>query len=175
MSDEVTPDGFGSIKDALRKRSQEISASKTTRIDLPGYDGLLVAQYHVLDVTHDIQAINSSVRRQYKQEGQRMLYSTLQVMARACDEIFARRDVLGELRLVPLSESIGPDEPPITYDLRLAEFMGWNDITEQSSASDVILRLFSGIETMVLDHGMMLSRWMTNTTKEVTAELEGEL
>jgi hypothetical protein len=161
----VDPSG-SSMMAALRARYAEIGESKTTDIDLPGYDGLLVARYRVLDVAHEINAIGRLVQRQYKGDAERVLYSTLDIMAKACIGIFTRRD--GELW--PLSASISPDEPPICYDDRLADFMGMNGVT---SAREVILGLFQGIETMVMSHGQVLSIWMTDTTREVTTEFAG--
>lgn len=156
-----------SMMDALRAKHQALGASKSIDIPLPGYDGLLVVTYRVLDVKKEIGDINRRIRREFKQEMERILYSTIDVMARSCVAISTTRN--GELW--PLSASIGPDEPPVCYDSRLAEFMGF---VGAESARQVILAVFQNIETMVLAHGQELSAWMTDTTKEVTTEFQGE-
>jgi hypothetical protein len=158
-----------SLMDRLRAKHQELSERQTIDIPLPGYEDLLVARYRVLTVKNEISPIAKRVAKESKgDQGVAQLSATLDAMARACVELLTPRDD----ELVPLSGAFGPDEPPVRYDERLAEFMGWTDVT---NARETILKLFAGNEPMVLAHGNMLQRWMSDTSRDVSNEFLSDL
>jgi hypothetical protein len=167
LAAEETQNGSGgrSAMDALRRKHAELAEGKTVKMPIPGYDGDLVAEYRLLDVTKELDRIQTNVRNTYKKLGEVALYATLDVLATACIGLYYFN---GE-ELRPLSESIGPDEPPICYDDRLVEFLGL-DISgaEGSFARETVKQTFGGNEQAIIDHGRRLNSWMSNTSNDVS-------
>lgn len=168
--DQVVPESplGASMMDQIRAQHKKLADSQDTIISVPGYEELLAVKYRVLDVQREINDINRRTSREFSDPIVAALYSTLDAMARACVEIFAVR---GDDN-VPLSEAFGPDTPPIRYDQKLAEFMDFKDV---ETAREVILRLFAENEPMIMDHGIRLNRWMTNTSRQVNDSFAGNL
>jgi hypothetical protein len=156
----------GSLMEKLRSKHAEIASKKTIDIPLPGYDDMLITRYRVLDVRNDINRISQRVQKERGSQLSQALSAAMDSMIASCVEIFTTRDG----QLVPLSESFGPDHPAVRYDESLAEFMDF----KIDSARDLILQLFGGNEPMIMDHAQMLSRWMSDTTREVNDEFLGE-
>lgn len=165
-----TPDVGGvSMMEALREKHAELHRKRTIFLELPGYGNLLIAEYRVLDVSKEINRISRKVAQEFSDQMEQALYGSIDAMIAACVQLHTTR---GEER-VPLSQAFGPDAPPVRFDKRLAEFMGWDPPPD--SAREVVLRLFDDIEPMILDHGQLISRWMSNVTRQVNDTFAGNL
>lgn len=165
---QIKLDPENSLMGALRGKHQKLAASQEMTMSVPGYEDLLAVRYRVLDVQVEINDINRKTAREFSDPIVASLYSTMDAMSRACIELYGIRGDKQE----PLAQSFGPDEPPVRYDERLAEFMGFVNV---HSAREIILELFAGNEPMIVDHGILLNRWMTNTLRRVNDDFAGNL
>jgi hypothetical protein len=152
-----------SVMDRLRQHHSSMADGITTKLTIPGYKGELVAEYRVLDVTNELDKITVKNRQQYSKMGEVALYVTMDVLITACVQLYFFD---GE-KMRPLSESIGPDEPPVRYDDRLAEFLGLDTSqAEGSFARETLRQTFGGNEQAIIDHGRKLNQWMSDTSAE---------
>ncbi len=161
--EQAKPAGAASLMDSIRAKHQGIVDSKETTIPLPGYDGLLVAKYRLLNVKGELGAIGRKVEKAYKTVAEQGLYGTIDTMIMACIEILTTKE---DGTLVPLSEFFGEDVP-IRYDARLADFVGLLQDVENKTARQVVFAVFGDNEPMILEHGRKLSGWMRDTTRDV--------
>ena len=161
---------------AIRQRQAQLQADQTKIFPIEPYDGMLFVEYRTLDVQKDLQGINAKVSKEAPKEPLRQAFlGALDTMARACVSVYYNRAVPGEEPdLVPISQSIGMDEPPVRYDERLAEFLGMPEAAN-GRARDVILFLFGGKELLVLGHNRELVGWMTGSQRGAEEELAGDL
>lgn len=170
LSSEPHSNSSNSMMSRLREQHQKLASATTIDIDLPGFNGELVAKYRLLDVTHELQKIGQRVLREFSNNpGEQALYGAIDSMVMACEGLFFR-NADGELS--PLSESIGPEEPPIKYDTRLLEFLG---LPPEDTARGTVLALFARNEPLIVSHGQQLARWMRDTTKGVQSDFLTEL
>jgi hypothetical protein len=160
----LTPSS-GSMMDQLRRKRHELEGRKTVDIDVPGYDGMLVAEYRIIG-TKELEQIGTKIEREFKAQGDRMLFAAIDGLLKACVQLYYSRD--GDK--VPISESFGPDEPPVTFDSRLAEFFNLN--TE--SARDTLYAVFAENEIAIMQHSEKLGRWLGDTSREVQRVFLGE-
>jgi hypothetical protein len=174
---EEEPTYGSSPMDLIRKRHQELVEDDSITLPIEPYDGMLHVKYKMLDIQHDVAAINARVTKESKNPIQQAFLGALDTMSRACVEIFFNRAAPGEEPdLVPLSENFGPDEPPVRYDIRLGEFLGLSgDQLEKMKVRGVILHLFGGKEPLVLAHSRQLTGWFTGQSEEAAETLEGEM
>jgi hypothetical protein len=150
-----------SLLDSLRQKHQRIVESlEGGYFDLPGFDGDLVAKYRVLNVRGDIASISNRVAKQTKKELEQVLFAGLDLLARACEEIF----VIKDNKRVPFALALGPEEPPVRYDRRLAELLNLEPADDSSRS--VILAIWGQNEPMIMEHVQEVSRWMSDTTKK---------
>jgi hypothetical protein len=150
--------------DELRGIRQQLEGERTTEMDLPGYQGKLVARYGQLDA-RKIQRSARRIRRNGTQVDEATLLATMDALIESCQGLFYRNDV-GEL--VSLSGEDSPD--PMLYEQRLAEYMGF----QANTAREVLLGVFGGNELALLEHSRKLMAWMTRTEGELFGELAGE-
>lgn len=161
-----------SMKEAIRQQHKKLTDSQVVFMPLPDYEEFLTVQYRVLDVKGELNKLSRRVAREFPDQVEGQLYSTMDAMALSCVEIFAVRQ---DEKPVPLSKAIGPDAPPVRYNKALAEFMGWDDLIENGTAREVILRLFADNEPAIIAHGIQLNNWMTHTTRQVNDNFLGNL
>jgi hypothetical protein len=146
-----------SLMDRLRGKLAQAREETTVDLDIPGYDGELVARYRGLDPVKEGEKIARRVERQFKSEAQRGVYTLVDALVTACEGIFVR-NVDGEL------EPLDPDGlGPCCYDERLAEFLGI-DISHgantDGAARRCLLGVFAGNKVAIAVHGQRWQRWM---------------
>jgi hypothetical protein len=170
ITSELSPMG------QIRQRQAALQSEKTKLLEIEPYDGMLFVEYRTLDVQKDLQAINTKVSKEAPNEPLKQAFlGALDTMARACVGIFYNRAIPGEEPdLVSIAESISPDEPPVRYDERLAEFLAMPDVAN-AKARDVILFMFGGKELLILGHNRQLVQWMTGSQRGAQEELAGEI
>lgn len=159
--------------DALRKKHAALADAKTVDIPLPGYDSTLIARYRVLDIKTEINKISTRAAQETQDQMEQAMNAAVDAMITSCVELFTSN---GNGEMVPLadffrqdlSEEEAAEIPPVRYDHKLAEFMQWTDIGPEMGAREVVLRLFQGIEPMIINHSAILSNWMGDVTKRAT-------
>lgn len=170
-----TPVPGSSMMDALRSKYVALGKATTIDLDLPGYEGVLIARYHVLDVQNDINKIAVRVQQEFKSPMEQGLFGSIDTMIAACDGLYSKK----EEELVALGDDpffAHLDNPPVKFDHNLVDYMGWEDFNkEKLGARDVVLRLFQNVEPMLLKHGQVLSVWMTDVTRKTQSAFVGGL
>lgn len=148
-----------SMMGELRRRHAELAEAKTLDLPVPGYNDTLVARYRVLDIKGELDHLQAKVAHEFRSIGEQGVYGTIDALIMACEGMYYNNG--SELK--PLSEGIGPDEPPVLYDDRLADFLGF----EAQSARETVLETFGRNEPALIEHGRQLSVWMQNTSRTV--------
>jgi hypothetical protein len=147
-----TPEEAPSMMEELSRMHEEALANKTLDLDVPGYQEKLVVRYNRVD-GKQLDVIGQRVRRQYKKDGERLLWGTVDTMIEACEGLYFRR---------PESEELVPIDPdhrgiPLRYEERLAQVIGF----PSDSARDVVHGLFAYNDVAITAHGFRLNRWMS--------------
>jgi hypothetical protein len=75
-----------SLMDEIRQRHQKLTDAQDTLVDLPGYEGVLVARYKAMDFKEDLGKISALVERQFKDPADQALHGGMLTIARACIE-----------------------------------------------------------------------------------------
>jgi hypothetical protein len=150
-----------SILEQLAAARQDAADNQTVDIDLPGYNGALVARYGLIDQT-DLAKIAKRVRKQYKKQEQQVLAMSCDILITACEGLMYRNDE-GEL------DTISKDGETLNYH-NAGSFLKF----EATSARDSVIQVFAGNEIAVIDQQVRLSRWMRNTGVDVQSDLLGE-
>lgn len=176
LGEEPQVEGFSPM-DAIRRRHQEIVDDEFITLPIAPYDGMLHVKYKMLSIRGDVAQINARVTKESKNPIEQAFLGAVDSMARACVEILYNKAEPGnDPDLVGISESFGPDEPPVRFDIRLAEFLGIPaEKREKMKAREIILYLFGGKEPLVLAHNRELTQWFTGQSEEAAQTLEGEM
>lgn len=154
-----------SIMDRLRSRRAAVGNEATTQLDIPGYEGELVATYRLMD-SKELDAIGRKVTKQFPRDrAQQALFGSVDTLIAACVELGFRQNGT----YTPLQEVAGTDYP-VTYDSALAEFFGF----ETKTAREVLFGVFVGREPAILRHQMELAEWMTGAEGDLAQDLLGE-
>lgn len=154
-----------SLMGRLRARREEQAANKTIDLPIPGYGGELVCRYRLLDPLTDGKEIGRNVRKQFpKDEEDRLYYSNLDTIVKACDSFHVRLES-GDLVL------LDPDnEGPMDYgDQRLHAFLGF----AAESAREAVEQVFAGNRVAVNVHAQQLQLWMGDTSGELNQGILG--
>jgi hypothetical protein len=158
-----------SVMERLRAARAAAAKRTTTNIPIANYAKYgapqLVARYHVLEVD-EVEEIGNRVKQQADTDGARMLYGAIDVMVAACDGIFLREP--GGV-LEPL-DPFGEGAPLTFSDPRLADVLGFED---PGSARGLVRGVFPN-DHMVIVHGMLLQRWMEDTSIRTDEDDLGE-
>lgn len=155
------------LAEALRARRKEISDNTETLMDLPGYENVeipgigtisMVARYRRLDYQEQERIANKVAQ---SKAPRRTLHGQLDTIALACVEILLR---MPDGNVKPLGHIIPGHDPedPITYDKRLAEFLGLQNV---DGARSVVLGVLAN-ESAVTPHYIELNTWMMSSNVE---------
>lgn len=162
MSDETAiaePQGGvrrpDNMRDQLRRKREEIGSQETIDLDVPGYDGMLVARYRSLPYD-EIKAIADSAEA--GSNPRKELVANADFLIRACEQVLIR----DEAGLRPISADF-PEigEEPCGFDVRLAQALALEGV---DSARQVILKVFNndlGLVSQYID----VSAWMSSSRK----------
>jgi len=154
-----------SMMDTLRQKRNELVEGSDTYLDIPGYSGLLVGRYSLLD-SEEVVKIGKRVERQFKDKRMRGLYGSVDIIAQACQGLYYRTEDTGEL------QPVDPDGTgtPLTYDQRLATELGF----EATTAREVIFGVFADNDIAILKHGGDLNAWFADTSRNANESFLGE-
>jgi hypothetical protein len=165
--DVPVADEQSTIMDQLRAKRDEQTADLVCYITVPGYQGLLKAEYGVLP-TKQMGMIGKKIQRQFKDESDRQLNAIIDTLIQACQGFhFVQED--------GSSTAIDPDHSgvPLTYtDPRTPGYFKMGE--EVTTARACLLGVFNNNEPSILAHGMKLSRWYEDTSKDVDEGFLGE-
>lgn len=154
------------IMDALRAKRDEQTGDLTCDITVPGFSNMVKARYGVLP-TKEMNVLGKRISRQFKDEGERQLNAIVDVLIQACEGLYYVEPEDGSLT------PIDPDESGVvvTYsDPRLPAFLDF----EASTARETLFGVFRNVEPSIIAHGMKLSRWYEDTSKDVDEGFLGE-
>lgn len=165
-SPDATANGSGdpNMLEHLRARREAIMENTTVDMDIPGYDGELVARYRrSADLWDEMK--KAAKKFEKSKNPRKELLSQCDLLSMCCDGMFIRQG--GTLR--PLNElakeqklDLGGDlDEPIGYDKRLAAFFG----VDASTAREVVLRVFAN-DMAVSGHHGELYRWIESSESE---------
>lgn len=155
----------GSIMDSLRRQRDDQAAGLTCFINIPGYKGMLKAEYRVLPAA-EMRNIGKSIQRQFKDDTERQIMAIIDTLIRANEGIYYVEE---DESLTP----IDPDKSGVTCtyaDPRLADALN----IDHSSSRDILQGVFMHRDPAIIAHGMKLSRWYEDTSKEVDEDFLGE-
>lgn len=165
---ERGPFSSSSVVDLFKKEQAELADAKTVFIPVKGYEqtGLQI-RYKMPASGKDIEIIANKVNRQYKDTYSRNLYTATDVMIHLCDGLFVQpEDVPEPVMLDP--ENLGE---PCGFDTTLAELLGMDVSNEDTTAREVVKKLFGGNEMAVMTHAFDLNRWLQNTKADLNLEI----
>lgn len=153
--------------EALRARRDEVAARRDTTIPIVGFEaeGLRV-QYRLLD-RGETSDIAKKVRKQTKDRSEVMFRILIDTIIAACEGFYVSMD--GD-EPEPLISEI-TKEHVTTYQQYASELAG----EPFTTARKAVLYVFGDNEYAVGDHGLLLSRWLSNTNIDIDEEaLEGQ-
>lgn len=163
-SDEVPeglpePEDSGTLLGELRKKREAIAEETDLYLDLPGYDGQLIAHYKRLDYD---QVRKIAERAEKSKNPNRMLFAQCDLIAEACIEILILKDGNRE----PLYHAF-PElgDEPVRFDNRLGQALGFDP---EGSARRAVLGCLNN-PLAVAPHHNELALWM-QTAEGLEAE-----
>lgn len=143
--------GPESLKEGLRRQRKESIEMVSLELALPEYSNpQLVGKYHIVD-PDEMAKIGNKIKSEFKTMQDRVRYGSIDSIIEACDGLYARMP--GEKELIPLDSEI-----PMKYDIRLAEYLGF----EVTTAREVVLETFGQNIYAIIDHNMKITRWMAD-------------
>lgn len=167
----------GSVLGRLRARRDDLAQDHHLDLDIPGYDGDLVARYRPLTAAEQTR-IAAKVERADRlagndeQAAEAQLRTALDTIIASCVEILVREDGV----MVPLAEITGASAP-VRYDQALADALG---IPGADSARAVVRGVFPRdshgdvVPQPVNRHANEVAAWMARIGSDVDGDLLGE-
>lgn len=164
----------GSLLDALAQERQDAIEKRECDLPVAGFSQIkLYARYRLLEGI-ELGRIGQKVTKEFKTTYDRNLYGSIDVIIAACEGFFV--DVAGDGTLQPLTHG---GVPVTGYNSELAAALRFTDsIDAKYPARSIVLALFGGNEVALVQHNMVLGRWMGNTSLDVNQaflDLEGNL
>jgi hypothetical protein len=158
---EATKTPVTSEIERLRELRRGITENRTIELDIPGYNGLLVARYRLLD-WKTVRGIVKRLENKQSQSEAEML-SQMDTIASACVELLLRKE---DDSLIGMDDSYGP----VRYDKHLCELL---DLPVPSTAREAIVSVFVSDMAIVGHHAKLLT-WMQGEQEDVDEEFLGE-
>jgi hypothetical protein len=152
-----------SLLDNLRKARKEIGTDKYLDLEIPGYNGELVARYHRLDW----DVLRAIARKAEKSKNPRKeLNAQCDVLIAACEQILIRHQGV----LKPLNVAF-PElgEEPVRYDNRLTKALDF----EAPNARGAVFGTFSNDLAVTYQHNE-LSSWMGESSQDEDEDFSQE-
>lgn len=155
-----------SMMEQLREERSS-AAPDTADIDVPGYSGKLICRYKVVE-GKVLANIGKRVARQVKDDADRQLYGTVDVLIAACEGLYFRSPANDQLYPIdpdlPAQGTPAENGTAATYaHPSLPSYFGFSS----EDARGNVFGIFKGNDTAIIAHGITLSRWMADTSKGV--------
>lgn len=161
-------DGPQSLAEQLRAKRTEIAETRDTLIPITGYDEpVLMAKHRLMD-RPEIEQIGKRVVKETKDRGERnMRILCDQIINSAIGFYFQRAT---DPEPLPLEDETGET---ITRWDQLAAYLGWQP-QQGGTARGALYYVFADNEFAIGQFGILLNRWMGNTSFQVDQEFLGE-
>lgn len=175
MSEEITegghsadapvldePTGLPSIRDRIRAEREAIAAEKTLDLLVPGYKGQLAIRYRSVS-DRELDAFIKQIQK----DGEAGIRANYDLLIECCETVLVRVQEDGDLE--PLTDD---QDGPIRFDIRLAEFLGF----EAASARETVVGVFSPDGSQALapfEHTVAVISWLQGKSEEVDPALLG--
>lgn len=173
--DEATPllheieeeaDAPNSLMEQLRAKREEIASTRDVFIPITGYEVVgLQARYNLLERPQIVE-IGNKVLKETKDRSERQMLILIDTIIQATEGFYTQRT--GDSDPVPLEDDAGNH---VRLWGQLAQYLGGQSAT----ARDALHFVFGNNEFAIGGHGIVLNRWMGNTSIDVDSELLGEL
>jgi hypothetical protein len=158
------------IERLQQERKRALARPKTLDVEIPGYQGMLVARYKPLP-WEDLQELLDRAGG-YEEE----LKANIDGVIRACDRLMVRQD---DGELVSLADQLRDQgeqvEGEIRYDHRLVEILSLNVTPPpEGTVRELVLAVFAGAvspENSVTHHATAIGGWMRGASLGVDASL----
>lgn len=153
-----------SVMDRLRKKREAIGSNNVHFMDIPGYDGELVAEFKrmrweaLADIAESAEAGHTK---------RKALNGHADVIATACSQLLIRRTLPGgEEELTPMNELFSEQfgSTPVRFDPRLTEFLELR-IEGTPTARKVVFGVFNNDLAVTAFHNE-LGAWMQSSRSE---------
>lgn len=155
------------LMENLRRKRQELIENRDELFPVQGYDEpKLLVKYRLLDGA-ELEAIGRKVSKQVKDRWQRGMLASMDTFIAACEGFYVD---LGNGDPQPLEYPQGSGTP-LRYEPALAEFLGFS----AENARSVVQGVFANNDIAILQHAVLLGRWMGNTSLIVDEEFLGEM
>lgn len=162
VTDELRPEAPVTGLEVLRQKRAEAARRTTIDMRVPGYDGVLVARYRLLDPLKEGKQIGERIRSQFKGDDESQLFfANVDTLIEACVGLFERDPDTRELA------PIDPEETgePVRYDHRLAAGLGITiEIGDKQPARTTVLGVFNGNKVAINRHAGQVEMWMADPT-----------
>jgi hypothetical protein len=153
------PEENPSLLDELRRQRDEIGEDQRVDLDIPGYNGKLVARYRRVEY-EELATIAKRVNK--SKHPQKELRAQCETIATACVEILIRQE--GELK--QLGPTAGVGDGPVKYDARLGQVLGFDP---QGSGVAAVLAAFNN-EVAIPSHHNELAEWFAEGDADLAAD-----
>lgn len=147
----------GSILDAIREKNRELAKTRTKVMDIPGYDGILAAEYRQIPYEAMSKLLNRAAK---SKDATAELNAMTDLLVQSCVQILVRTE---DGKLTPMHEAVeGFGGDPVRYDTRLAQAAE----VEGERARLICQNVFNN-DLALVAHNNDLVEWMrTNDSEE---------
>jgi hypothetical protein len=159
------------LLDEIRDLREEAKRDHHLILEVPGLKGKLGVRYKVID-SDQTEKIAKRLR---KVKQSRNLIGSIDTLITACDQIVVHdpghvKCLLDDDGELTEWRPIDPSSPiPVRFDSRLAEILH----LPSSEAREIVAAVFQS-DLSIIQQNVRVSRWMTDTTREVDDDLLGE-
>lgn len=163
--DSVARDS-GTLLEQLRAKREGIRRERRIILDIPGYGGTIAARYRPLswEVLKDI-----GQKAEKSKHPKKELVAHADTIARACEELYARRPEDPRRTLIPLSEVLGTDGPVTFASAELPGAFGFSSTSTRQAVFGLI-----NDELAITAHHNELAEWMQDADSEDDEVFVGE-
>ncbi len=164
LGDDVTNGASAdrSLFDRLRARRDEVAATKTTTIPIPGFEDFgLEAQYRLME-REEVEDIGNRIVKESKDRTERMMLLLTDTIIFALDGFVVREK--GKPEPKPLADTTGI---LVSSWSHMAQELGGEPADDRAA----VLWMFGDNEFAIGQHAILLNRWMGNTSFDVESEL----
>jgi hypothetical protein len=148
----------GTLLETLRDKRKAIGQDRRYSLEIPGYDGKLVAQYKVVP-WDEMKRLADKLDK--SQSPRKELLAQVDTLLMACVQILARDG--GEDK--PLQE-VFPEigDEPIRFDERLAKVLGFEP-DSGSPARSIVFKTFDN-DIAITSHHQKVAEWMESSRSD---------
>lgn len=146
----------------LRAMRQEfVTADHKLDLDLPGFQGLVLARFRPYQISKSEQK-SRALQQRFEKKEPMILDAACDTLIDACDQIMVRKQKGDDP--FPID-----DEDPIKFEARLAELFGF----QGTRAREIVKAMFP-TEQSIIAMSIQVTEWLRDVTKDADEEALGE-